>query len=80
MSNITVSVGMTSVSVQVSSSSASGAGPNFRYWYDGTLWWREGVRSGIFVRDYFKTGGNLTLFKRGLGTANIDYINSSEES
>jgi len=70
---------MSSITVTVSGNTSSSPGPNYRYWYD-TIWWREGVRSGVFVRDYFKTGGSLSLFLSGGGVEDTDYVNTLEES
>jgi len=71
---------MSSIKVTVSGSSASTPTPTFRYWKDGDIYYREGVRDGKIVKDKYKTGGDLTLFLAGAGTEDIDYELISQES
>ena len=47
--------------------------PTFRYWDDGTIYYRQGIRDGYIVIDKYKTGGSLTLFNAGAGVLDTDY-------
>ena len=71
---------MSSITVTVSGSATSSAQPTWRYWQDGSTYYREGIRDGKIVKDKYLSGGSLTLFKSGAGVKGTDYELISQES
>ena len=71
---------MSNITVTVSGRTSSAASPTWRYWKDGSTYYREGIRDGAIVKDKFKTGGDLTLFLSGAGVKDTVYELVSQES
>ena len=71
---------MSNITITVSGRSGSSATTDWRYYKDGSTYYREGVRSGYFVKDKYKTGGDLDLFLSGGGVKDTDYELISQES
>ena len=64
---------MSSITIEVSGSSSSTPSPQFRYWKSNDIYYREGIRGNVLVKDKFKTGGDLKLFLSGSGVKDTDY-------
>ena len=71
---------MSNLTITLSDTASSTASPTWRYYKSGGTYYREGVRDGYFVKDKYKTGGNLTLFLSGGGVKDTDYELISQES
>ena len=69
---------MTTITISLGDSITGSPSPQYRKWYDGTTWWRTGVRGGNWVRDKALTALGFDGVE-GPGDGTGDWENTLED-